>query len=59
VRPDAARFSQELGEFVLPYDAVREAPEPDAALLDFLHSTYEAAANLGGWDRGALERPAA
>jgi hypothetical protein len=44
-----------LGEFILPYDAVRTAAEPDQALLDFLQSTYEAAANAAGWDRDALE----
>ncbi|NIJ21473.1 hypothetical protein FHS95_003176 [Sphingomonas naasensis] len=53
--PDAARWSSELGEFLLDYDAVRGAPEPEATLLDFLQSTYEAAATLGGWDRAALE----
>ena len=57
VRPDAAFFSEELGEFILPYDAVRNAAEPDQALLDFLQSTYEAAANAAKWDRDALECP--
>ncbi len=55
VRPQAAFFSEALGEFILPYDAVRRAAEPDQALLDFLQSTYEAAANAAGWDRDALE----
>ena len=55
VRPDAAFFSEALGEFILPYDAVRTAADPDAALLDFLQSTYEAAANAAKWDRDALE----
>jgi hypothetical protein len=55
VRPDAAFFSTTLGEFILPYDAVRTATEPEAALLDFLQSTYEAAADLAGWDRASLE----
>jgi hypothetical protein len=55
VRPDAAHYNRNLGEFVLPYDAVREAADPDAMLLEFLQSTYEAAADLGGWDRAALE----
>lgn len=50
-----ARFDEALGEFVLPYDAVREAADPDALLLAFLQSTYEAAADRGGWDREALE----
>ena len=55
VEPEAARFDAALGEFVLDYEAVRAAPDPDAALLAFLRSTYEAAAELGGWDRRALE----
>jgi hypothetical protein len=55
VRPDAAFFSKELGEFILPYDAVRGAAQPDQALLEFLQSTYEAAANAANWDRDALE----
>jgi len=55
VRPDAAFFSEALGEFILPYDAVRTAAKPDQALLDFLQSTYEAAANAAKWDREALE----
>jgi hypothetical protein len=55
VRPDAAFFSEALGEFILPYDAVRTAAAPDQALLDFLQSTYEAAANAAKWDRDALE----
>jgi len=55
VRPDAAFFSEALGEFILPYDAVRTAAQPDQALLEFLQSTYEAAANSAKWDRAALE----
>jgi len=55
VRPSEAFFSKELGEFILPYDAVRTAGDPDKALMEFLRSTYEAAANLGKWDRKALE----
>jgi len=55
VRPDAAFFSESLGEFILPYDAVRTAAQPDQALLEFLQSTYEAAANAAKWDRDALE----
>jgi hypothetical protein len=55
VRPGAARYEGTLREFVLPYDAVRTAASPDTALLEFLQSTYEAAANLGRWDRAALE----
>ncbi|HEY1250458.1 MAG TPA: DUF5996 family protein [Thermoanaerobaculia bacterium] len=56
VRPDAAFYSTDLKEFILPYDAVRTAASPDETLLAFLQSTYEAAANAGGWDRAALER---
>lgn len=56
VLPDAAAYSRELGEFILPYEAVRTADNPDALLLDFAQSTYEAGANLAGWDRAALER---
>ena len=55
VRPDAAFFSEALGEFILPYDAVRTAAQPDQALLEFLQSTYDAAANTAKWDRDALE----
>ena len=58
VRPDAARFDKSLGEFVLPYAAVRAARDPEADLLAFLETTYAAAADLGRWDRRALERPA-
>jgi hypothetical protein len=57
VRPDAASFSRELGEFILPYDAVRTAEARDTMLLEFLQSTYEAAADAGHWDRAALECP--
>ena len=56
VRPEAARYDDELDEFVLPYEAVRTAHDPDAALLDFLESTYVAAATRAEWDRAALER---
>ena len=52
-----AYFEPTLGEFVLPYDAVRGAAEPNALLLDFLSTTYAAAAEAGGWDRAALECP--
>jgi hypothetical protein len=55
VAPDAARFDQQLGEFLLPYDAVRTAADPDATLLNFLQTTYDAAATAGKWDRAALE----
>ena len=57
VRPEAAFFHAAMGEFILPYDAVRSAAAPDEVLLDFLQSTYEAAANAAGWDRAALECP--
>ena len=56
VRPDAARYDTQLGEFLLPYDAVRNSESPSAALLEFCQSTYEAAAELGKWNRAALER---
>ena len=55
VVPDGAFYSAELREFLLPYDRVRESSNPDRTLLEFLQSTYEAAANLGRWDRRALE----
>jgi hypothetical protein len=55
VSPATAYFEPKLGEFLLPYDDVRTAPDPDAALLAFLRSTYDAAAHLGQWDRAALE----
>lgn len=57
VAPDAAFWQADLGEFLLPYDAVRTAPDPDAAILTFCQSTYTAAADLGGWDRAALDCP--
>jgi hypothetical protein len=57
VRPTKASYNTSLNEFLLPYDDVRTAPDPKAALMDFLQSTYEAAANLAKWDRHALERP--
>jgi hypothetical protein len=56
IRPDAGHYHLELREWILPYDAVRSAGDPDATLLDFLESTYDAAARLGAWDRAALER---
>ena len=57
VKPKEAFFHKALGEFVLPYDVVRKAEAPDAVLLDFLQSTYEAAANAGHWERTSLECP--
>ena len=55
VTPAAAAYHPDLGQFLLPYEAVRTAGDPDAVLLGFLRSTYQAAADLGGWDRPALE----
>ncbi|MES2043979.1 MAG: DUF5996 family protein [Pseudomonadota bacterium] len=57
VEPAAAAYDTTMGEFLLPYDAVRTAADPDAALLAFCRSTYDAAADLGGWDRASLECP--
>jgi Family of unknown function (DUF5996) len=57
VRPAEAYYHPSMHEWILPYDDVRTAPDPAAALLEFLQSTYEVAAELGGWDRKALERP--
>ena len=54
--PDAY-FDTTLGEFILPYDMVAQARDPDALLLDFLSTTYAAAADTGGWDRAAVECP--
>ena len=56
IRPEAGRFDETLGEFVLPYEAVRTAANPATELTAFLQSTYEAAANRAHWDRAALER---
>jgi hypothetical protein len=53
--PDAAYYDKASGEFLLPYEAVAGSPDPDAVLTDFLRSTYALAADLGGWDRRALE----
>ena len=57
VRPAAARYDAKAGEFILPYEAVRGASDPDAVLLEFFQSTYDAAADTAGWDRAALDRP--
>jgi hypothetical protein len=57
ILPAAASWSDEIGEFLLPYDAVRRSPSPDEDLLRFFRSTYEAGATLAGWDRTTLERP--
>ncbi|WP_308918148.1 DUF5996 family protein [Jannaschia sp. LMIT008] len=53
--PDGARFDEALGEYVMPYAAVRDAPDPEAVLLAFLRATYAAAADAGGWDRDRLD----
>ena len=58
VMPAEARFDATFGEFILPYEAMRKSADPDGTLLEFLQSTYEAAANLAKWDRAALEVPA-
>ena len=57
MRPAAAEYNMEWREWFLPYESVRTAADPDTELLDFLDSTYSAAADLGGWNRAALERP--
>lgn len=57
VKPAAAFYSNDLREFMLPYEAVRTSESPDDTLMDFLQSTYEAGADLAKWDRAALERP--
>ena len=54
--PGAAFYSRDLREFILPYEAVRRARAPEGTLLEFCQSTYDAAADLGQWDRAALER---
>lgn len=58
VKPDSAYYHQELGEFILPYDAVRNAQSPEQMIRDFVTSTYDAGAALARWDRAALERRA-
>jgi hypothetical protein len=55
IRPTGAAFDEQFGEYVLPYDVVREADDPDGAVYEFLQSVYEAGADLGRWDRRALE----
>jgi hypothetical protein len=58
IRPAAASYNATLGEFLLKYDDLRAEASPDDALMEFLESTYDAAANLAKWDRGSLERGA-
>jgi len=55
IAPDGAAFNLQLGEFVMPYEQVRQWADPDSTLLQFLQSTYDAAANCARWDRTALE----
>ena len=57
VRPASAFYHKGLGEFLLMYDDVRQSASPAEMLLDFMQTTYDAAANLGRWDRAALEYP--
>lgn len=59
IGPATASFDKKMGEFVLPYEAMRTSADPDSALLEFLETTYEAAANCAKWDREALEIPKA
>lgn len=56
ILPEAAYWSSELGEFVLPLEAVRQADVPEDTLLDFLQSTFDAAADLGAWDLSVYQR---
>ena len=56
VRPSAAFYSTDLGEFILPYDDVRKSADPEGAIREFVDSTYDQAANLAGWDHAVLER---
>jgi hypothetical protein len=57
IRPAAASYNRELANFILPYEAVRSSSSPDDTVLDFYQSAYDAAADLGRWDRAALDRP--
>jgi len=57
VAPTGAYFDRSLGEFLLPYEVARESTDPESTLMAFLESTYQAAADLGGWDRDALDCP--
>ena len=56
VRPDAARYNEALGEFILPYEDARQTDSPDRPIREFFDSAYEAAATLAHWDRDLLER---
>jgi hypothetical protein len=55
ILPAQAQFDANFGEFVLPYEDMRSSANPEAALLEFLQSTYEAAANCANWERAALD----
>ena len=55
VQPDAGVYSKDMGEFILPYNAIRQSPSPDADLLAFFQSTFDAATNRANWDTEALE----
>lgn len=56
VKPDAAHYNSDLGEFILPYEEVRQAADPDELLMEFLQSSYDSAAELGEWNRTELEK---
>ena len=55
--PEFGRWNRELNQYNLPYDVVRTAADPDEVLMEFLTTTYDAAASAGKWDRAALEGP--
>jgi hypothetical protein len=55
IKPQEGFYSPEMKEFILSYEAVRQADDPDAMVIEFLQTTYEAVANLGRWERGILE----
>jgi hypothetical protein len=57
IRPEGAYYHPDMHEWILPYEIVRSAPDPERSVLEFLQSTYEAAADRAGWDRAVLERP--
>jgi hypothetical protein len=59
VGPAEARYDEQLGEFILPYEAMRKLRSPEDGLMNFLQSTYDAAADLGRWPRAQLERQGA
>lgn len=59
IRPPQAFYKKEMSQFLLMYDDVRQSKQPEEMLMEFLQSTYEAGANLAGWDRGELERESA